>query len=66
MLADIEARVHARERLTRAHAAWLFEEAELPDLARLASAARARFHAPDEDTYLIMAIVNYTNVCVAK
>jgi cyclic dehypoxanthinyl futalosine synthase len=66
MLAEIEARVFGRERLTRAHASWLSEHAQLRDLARLASAARARFHAPDEATYLIMAIVNYTNVCVAK
>lgn len=66
MLAEIEARVHQRERLTRDHARWLFERAELRDLARLASDVRARFHTPDEATYLIMAIVNYTNVCVAK
>ncbi len=66
MLAEIEARVHARERLTRAHARWLFEHAARADLARLASVARARFHAPEQATYLIMAIVNYTNVCVAK
>lgn len=66
MLAEIEARVRARQRLDRASARWLFEHAELHDLARLASFARARYHAPDEATYLIMAIVNYTNVCVAK
>jgi cyclic dehypoxanthinyl futalosine synthase len=66
MLAEIEARVHARDRLTREDARWLFERAENADLARLASLVRARFHAPDVATYLIMAIVNYTNVCVAK
>jgi len=66
MLAEIEARVRTRERLTREHAGWLFEHAELHDLARLASQLRARFHAPDDATYLVMAIVNYTNVCVAK
>ena len=66
MLAEIESCVHTRQRLTRAQARWLFEHAELRDLARLASFARARFHAPSEATYLIMAIVNYTNVCVAK
>jgi cyclic dehypoxanthinyl futalosine synthase len=66
MLAEIEARVNARERLDIEHARWLFEHASMPDLARLASAVRARFHAPDEATYLVMAIVNYTNVCVAK
>lgn len=66
MLAEIEARVQARDRLTLEHARWLFEHAEMVDLARLASAVRARFHAPNQATYLVMAIVNYTNVCVAK
>jgi len=66
MLAEIEARVAQRERLNREHAAWLFEHARDEDLTRLASSVRARFHAPDEATYLLMAIVNYTNVCVAK
>lgn len=66
MLAEIEACVHARERLTREHAAWLFEHAELRDLERLASEVRARFHRTNDATYLVMAIVNYTNVCVAK
>ncbi|MDB4976227.1 MAG: Radical domain protein [Myxococcaceae bacterium] len=66
MLAEIEARVGARDRLTLEHARWLFEHAELADLARLASSVRARFHAADEATYLVMAIINYTNVCVAK
>jgi cyclic dehypoxanthinyl futalosine synthase len=66
MLAEIEARVNQRQRLGVEHARWLFEHASMPDLARLASAVRARFHAPNEATYLVMAIVNYTNVCVAK
>jgi cyclic dehypoxanthinyl futalosine synthase len=66
MLAEIEACVAQRERLTREHAAWLFEHAADEDLMRLASSVRARFHAPDEASYLLMAIVNYTNVCVAK
>ena len=66
MLAEIEACVAQRERLSREHAAWLFEHARDEDLMRLASSVRARFHAPDEASYLLMAIVNYTNVCVAK
>jgi cyclic dehypoxanthinyl futalosine synthase len=66
MLAEIEACVAGKTRLTREQAAWLFREADDADLSRLASQARARFHAPDEATYLMMAIINYTNVCVAK
>ena len=32
----------------------------------LARAERARWHEPDRATYMIMRIVNYTNVCVAQ
>jgi cyclic dehypoxanthinyl futalosine synthase len=66
MLAEIDARVARAERLDREQASWLFREARDEDLMRLASQARARFHVADEATYLMMAIVNYTNVCVAK
>jgi cyclic dehypoxanthinyl futalosine synthase len=66
MLAEIEACVAQTKRLDREHAAWLFRDASDADLSRLASLVRARFHAPDEASYLMMAIINYTNVCVAK
>jgi cyclic dehypoxanthinyl futalosine synthase len=43
---------------------WLHgEDDELKELAR---AARARFHEPDRATYMVMRIINYTNVCVAQ
>lgn len=66
MLTDIESRIAAQQPIDRAHAQWLFEHASEADLQRLAGQVRARFHKPDEATYLIMAIINYTNVCVAK
>jgi len=53
-------------RLSTADAARLWRDATDAELQALASAARARFHPPDECTYLIMRIVNYTNVCVAQ
>jgi cyclic dehypoxanthinyl futalosine synthase len=52
--------------IDRADAAALYLEADDATLSRLATAVRARFHRPDEATYIMMAIVNYTNVCVAK
>jgi cyclic dehypoxanthinyl futalosine synthase len=43
---------------------WLrADEEELKELAR---AARARWHRPGHATYMVMRIVNYTNVCVAQ
>jgi len=36
------------------------------ELKRRAQAARARFHEAGRATYMVMRIVNYTNVCVAQ
>lgn len=66
MLTEIERRLAGSGRIDVEQAAWLYEHAEDADLRRLASQVRARYHAPAEATYLVMAIVNYTNVCVAR
>jgi cyclic dehypoxanthinyl futalosine synthase len=44
----------------------LWHEASDAELRELATAARARWHDPGRATYMIMRIVNYTNVCVAQ
>ena len=36
------------------------------ELKRLAQDVRARYHEPDRATYMVMRIINYTNVCVAQ
>ncbi|TAN24200.1 MAG: radical SAM protein [Acidobacteria bacterium] len=59
-------KVEAGERIDAADAEQLWREASDEDWQRLATAVRARFHRPGECTYLIMRIVNYTNVCVAQ
>ena len=66
MLASIEAHVADRTPLTREQAAYLYREASLEALSELATAARDRRHPAGQATYLIMAIVNYTNICVAR
>jgi cyclic dehypoxanthinyl futalosine synthase len=43
---------------------WLRGDDE--ELRQLASEARAVWHRPDHATYMIMRIINYTNVCVAQ
>lgn len=52
--------------MSPADAERLWREASDDDLRRMATGVRARFHPPDRCTYLIMRIVNYTNVCVAQ
>lgn len=47
-------------------AARLWLEASDDDLKALAQGARARWHDPNRATYMVMRIVNYTNVCVAQ
>ena len=43
---------------------WL--EATDEELRRSPRSARAQFHRPDHATYMVMRIINYTNVCVAQ
>jgi cyclic dehypoxanthinyl futalosine synthase len=43
---------------------WL--NASDDELKTLARAVRDRFHEPDLATYMVMRIINYTNVCVAQ
>lgn len=61
----IEDKINTRTRVSADEAAFLFSNATNEELKRLSSMVRARFHKENEATYLKMAIVNYTNVCVA-
>ena len=54
------------ERLTVEEAERLWHDASDDELRSLALAARARWHEPDHATYMVMRIINYTNVCVAQ
>ncbi len=65
-VAEIAATVEARQRLTVDDAAVLWREAGDDELMRLAQVVRGRWHRPSHATYMIMRIVNYTNVCVAQ
>jgi cyclic dehypoxanthinyl futalosine synthase len=65
-LDEIAARVDAGGRIDAADAALLWHEASDDELKRLAQAVRGRWHRPDRATYMVMRIVNYTNVCVAQ
>ena len=65
-LADAAARVERGGRISGLDARVLWEHASDEELARLAGIVRARYHEPDAATYLVMRIINYTNVCVAQ
>jgi cyclic dehypoxanthinyl futalosine synthase len=54
----------SRVSVDEARALWL--DAPDEDLKRLAQGVRAKWHEPDRATYMVMRIVNYTNVCVAQ
>jgi cyclic dehypoxanthinyl futalosine synthase len=43
---------------------WL--NASDDELMKLAQDARAKWHEPNHATYMVMRIINYTNVCVAQ
>jgi len=63
---EIESIVKAGGRVSRNHALWLWQHAADEQLQMLANLVRDRFHQPNQATYLLMRIINYTNVCVAK
>ena len=65
-IAEIKALVQTKQRVSREQAAWLWQNATDNELIELASIVRAHYHKPDEATYLLMRIINYTNICVAK
>jgi cyclic dehypoxanthinyl futalosine synthase len=62
----IARKVHSRERITPDDARHLWQHATDAELRQLASVVRARFHPADRATYMVMRIINYTNVCVAQ
>lgn len=53
-------------RITVDEAAALWLDASDDELKQLAQSQRARWHEPGRATYMIMRIINYTNVCVAQ
>jgi cyclic dehypoxanthinyl futalosine synthase len=62
----IAQKVHSGERITPDDARHLWHHATDAELRQLASVVRARFHPVDAATYMVMRIINYTNVCVAQ
>jgi cyclic dehypoxanthinyl futalosine synthase len=64
--AAIAARVTEGARLDREEARWLWKNATDAEMRSLAGMVRARFHTPGSCTYMVMRIINYTNVCVAQ
>jgi cyclic dehypoxanthinyl futalosine synthase len=56
--------VNGRISVDEARELWLRADDE--ELKRLAQEVRARYHEPNRATYMVMRIINYTNVCVAQ
>lgn len=54
----------SRVSVDEARELWLHASDE--ELKDLAQSVRARWHEPKHATYMVMRIVNYTNVCVAQ
>jgi len=65
-LDDIREKIASRERISSDDALWLWKNAADADLRELAMQVRGRFHELTACTYMVMRIVNYTNVCVAQ
>jgi cyclic dehypoxanthinyl futalosine synthase len=65
-VAGIAAKLDQGLRIDTDEARWLWTNASDGELRLLAAKVRDRFHAPGSCTYMVMRIINYTNVCVAQ
>ena len=65
-LAGVAARVARGDRISADDARFLWTHATDDELKQLAGMVRGRFHDPRRATYMVMRIINYTNVCVAQ
>ena len=63
---EIADKVAQGVRIEREEARWLWVNASDAEMRSLAGTVRDRFHAPGSCTYMVMRIINYTNVCVAQ
>jgi len=65
-VSEIAAKVARGVRIDRDEALWLWKNASDGELRSIAGSVRDRFHAAGSCTYMVMRIINYTNVCVAQ
>lgn len=65
MLKSLELKIKSGEAITESEAYTLYSETSLEELQPLAQLAKERYHPKEEATYLLMSILNYTNICVA-
>src|SRR3984957_1674143 len=63
---EIAGKVTEGSRIGRDEARWLWNNASDEELRSLAAVVRGRFQTPATCTYMVMRIINYTNVCVAQ
>ena len=57
--------IEEKNNLTLEDARWLYQHGLDSDLQTLAQIAKMQHHPKDEATYLIMGIINFTNICTA-
>ncbi len=65
-VSDIARKIARGERIDTEEARWLWQHANDAEMRTLASSVRARFHQRGDCTYMVMRIINYTNICVAQ
>jgi cyclic dehypoxanthinyl futalosine synthase len=65
-ISDLAKKVAQGARIDREEARWLWKNASDSELRAMAGVVRNRFHSAGSCTYMVMRIINYTNVCVAQ
>lgn len=65
MLELIKKKIEQNKSISEDEAYFLYKDAPRDDLKECAQLAKKKFHPQVTATYLVMSILNYTNICVA-
>ena len=63
---EIKDSINSRQPVSRDQLEWLHGLASDEQLSQLSTLARGQYHTASKASYVIMGIINYTNICVAN
>lgn len=63
---EITDSINSRRPVSRQQLEWLHDLASDEQLSQLSTLARGQYHMASKASYVIMGIINYTNICVAN
>jgi cyclic dehypoxanthinyl futalosine synthase len=65
MFSYIKEKISQQKSITTQEARWIYNNLNNSQISQLARIVRDNYHQPGQATYLLMSIINLTNICVA-